>query len=285
MAIERGGYRRIAPLVGVAVVAGLALTMVTPVPSDRAALVLRLGQPVRVINGWRPGPDQAGPDEAGLAFRLPLVERVVWLDRRLMTVSLDNAKAETGDGQALTIDAYATWRVTDPVRFYQALGAPDHAGDELRAILAAVLRQHVGRTTLAGALALERGDGAGLGALRAAFDRELSGYGARVTDLGLSRLALPDGAPLDAAYARMSAGAEASAADIAAEGHRDAQMIRADAEARAGEIYAASFGKDPQFYDFYRAMQSYDATFAQKGSRTAIVLSPDNAYLRQFRGK
>ena len=283
MAVERGDHRWFVPLLGVAVLAGLALTMVTPVPSDRAALVLRLGQPVRVINAWRSGSDQAGPDEAGLAFRLPLVERVVWLDRRLMTVSLDNAKAETGDGQALTIDAYATWRVTDPVRFYQALGAPYHAGDELRAIFASVLRQHVGHTTLAGALALERGEG--LGALRAAFDRELSGYGAHVADLGLSRLALPDGAPLDAAYARMSAGAEASAADVAAEGHRNAQMIRADAEARAGEIYAASFGKDPQFYDFYRAMQSYDATFAQKGSRTSIVLSPDNAYLRQFRGK
>jgi len=283
MAIDLAHHRWIAPLLGVAALAGLALTVATPVPADRAALVLRFGQPVRVINAWRPGPNETSAGEAGLALRLPLVERVVWLDRRLITVSLDNAKATTRDGQPLIIDAYATWRVTDPVRFYQALGTPDHAGDELRAILASVLRQQVGRTTMTGALALQRGDG--VGALRAAFDRELSGYGARVADLGLSRLALPDGAPLDAAFARMSAGAEAEAEEVAAEGHRNAQMIRAEAEARAGEIYAASFGKDPEFYDFYRAMESYDATFAQKGSHTAIVLSPDNAYLRQFRGK
>ena len=200
-----------------------------------------------------------------------------------MTVSLDNTRVTTSDGAPLVIDAYATWRVTDPVKFYQALGTPDHADDELRNILASVLRQQLGRGTMADATGLQRGQAAA--ALRDAFDRELVSYGAHVTDLGLSRLALPDGAPIDAAYARMSAGAEAQAQDIAAEGHRNARLIRADAEARAVEIYGASFTKDPEFYDFYRAMQSYDATFAQKGNRTAIVMSPDNAYLKQFRGK
>ncbi len=261
-----------------AVLAGLALAAAVPVPADRAALVLRFGQPVRVINAWAPGGDQAG-----LALHWPLAERVVWLDRRLITASLENVRIATADGQPLVIDAYATWRVTDPVRFYQALGTPDHAGDEIRALLASVLRQQVGHTSMSGALALQRGQGTR--ALRAAFDRELAAYGAHAGDLGLSRLAIPDGAPLDAVYARMSAGAEAEAENIAAEGHRNAQLIRADAQARANDISAASFGKDPEFFDFYRAMQSYDATFAQKGSHTAIVLSPDNAYLRQFRGK
>jgi len=267
--------RWLAIALGAAALAGLVLAVATPVPPDRAALVLRLGRPVRVING-------RGAGEAGLALRLPLIEQVVWLDRRLMTVTVDNAAITTRDGQPLTIDAYATWRVTDPARFYQALGTPDHAAEPLRAILASVLRQTLARGTMSGALALARGDGNA--ALRAAFDRELAGYGARVTDLRLSRVALPDGAPLDAALARMSANAEADAAATAEEGHRNAEGIRAEAQARAGDIYAASFGKDPQFYDFYRAMQSYDATFAQKGSRTTIVLSPDNAYLRQFRG-
>jgi len=281
---DQVGRRRIAVGLGVVALAALALTVVTPVPADRAALVLRFGQPVRVINAWR-----ATGDDAGLAFRWPIAERIVWLDRRLMTVALDNTRVTTADGQALVIDAYATWRVTDPKRFYQALGTPDRADDELRTILASVVRQRLGSTTMADATALQRGEsqgqGQGLARLRDAFDRELAGYGAHVTDFGLSRLALPDGAPLDAAYARMSAGAEVQAQDVAAQGHRNARLIRADAEARAVEIYAASFTKDPEFYDFYRAMQSYDATFAQKGSRTAIVLSPDNAYLKQFRGK
>ena len=275
--------RRFVPGIGMAAMFApvLALLLVlaeaTPVPDTRAALVLRFGQPVRVINGW--GAGSAGP---GLGWRLPLVEQVVWFDRRLLTVAADDTAVTTSDGQSLAIDAYAIWQVTDPVRFYQALDTPDRAADPLRAVLAAVLRQQLAHTSLTGALALARGQGAG--SLRAALARDLAGYGVMVTDLRLSRVALPDGAPLDAAYARMTQAAEADAAVIAAQGHRNAQLIRADAEAQAGRIYAASFGKDPQFHDFYRAMESYDATFAQKGSKTTIVLSPDNAYLRQFRG-
>jgi membrane protease subunit HflC len=269
--ISPDARRWMASALGLAALIGLALAVALPVPDSRAALVLRFGQPVRVIDG-------AG----GLALRWPLVERVVWLDRRLQAAEVDNATVTTRDGQPLAIDAYANWRVTDPLRFYQALGTPDRADDTLRAILASVLRQEIGRSRLTPS-ALARGEDDG--ALRAAFKRELAGYGATVIDLRLSRVALPEGAPLEAAYARMTASADADAAAVTAEGHRNAQLIRADAEVRAGEIYAASFGKDPQFYDFYRAMESYDATFAQKGSKTTIVLSPDNLWLRQFRGK
>jgi membrane protease subunit HflC len=81
----------------------------------------------------------------------------------------------------------------------------------------------------------------------------------------------------------MSTARQQEAATIRAQ--KNAQIIRAEASASAAQTYAASFGKDPAFYDFYRAMQSYDATFAQKGSSTSIVLSPDNEYLKQFRGK
>ena len=271
--------RQMALILSVAALVALALTVVTPVPADRAALVLRFGQPVRVINAWRASGGNAG----GLVLRWPLAERVVWLDRRLMTVGLGGTRVTTADGQLLVLDTYANWRVTDPVKFYQALGNPDHAGDELRTILGSVLRQQLGAIAMANVAALQRGQGAA--AIRDAFDRELAPYGAHVTDFGVSRVALPDGAPLDAAYARMSAGADSTAQDIAAQGHRDARLIRADAEARAVAIYAASLTKDPEFYDFYRAMQSYDATFGQKDTRTTIVLSPDNAYLKQFRGK
>jgi membrane protease subunit HflC len=262
---------------GAVVLAGLGLASALPVPADRTALVLRLGQPFRVINGW--AADTRG---SGLALRVPLVDQVVWLDRRLMTLTVSAVPATTSDGQPLTIDAFATWRITDPARFYQAMGTPDQANEALRTIFASVVRQQIGRAGLADTQTLVRNDAAGT--LRSALDRELAGYGATVTDLRLSRVALPEGAGLDAALTRMSARAQADAASVAEEGHRNAALIRAAAEARAGQIYAASFGKDPQFYDFYRAMQSYDATFAQKGSRTTIVLSPDNAYLRQFHG-
>ena len=271
-------HRRIVSIPGLALLVALAFLAVTQVPEQHAALILRFGLPARVVNS---GAD--GKDGAGLALHLPLAEQVVLLDRRLLTLAVDDTRLATGDGQPLAIDAYATWRITDPVRFYQALGTPDRAAGPMRAILAAVLRRELGRTGLPGALALPRGEQAA--SLRAAFAHELAGYGATVYAVRLSRVALPDGAPLDSAYAQMLARSEADAAAITADGHRNAQLIRADAEARAAQIYAASFGQDPQFHDFYRAMQSYDATFAQKGSRTTIVLSPDNAYLKQFRGK
>ncbi|WP_428333052.1 SPFH domain-containing protein [Novosphingobium sp.] len=283
MAIERLDRRPVVLALCAAALAVLASLVVTPVPADRTALVLRLGLPVRAINAWR-----AGGDDAGLALRWPIAERVVWLDRRLMTVAIESTRVTTGDGQPLVVDSYATWRVTDPVRFYQALGDLDHSGhdhaaEQLRNILASVVREQLGHITMGDVAALQRGQGTVR--IRDAFDRALAVYGAHVTGFGVSRLGLPDGAPLDAAYARMSVAADSAGQDITAQSHRNARLIRADAEARAVEIYAASFVKDPQFYDFYRAMQSYDAIFAQKGSRTTVVISPANAYLKQFHGQ
>jgi membrane protease subunit HflC len=264
--------------IALAAIGALGLAALTPVPTDRSALVLRLGQPVRVINAVA---DKARGD--GLTLHWPVIEQVVWLDRRLQTTTSGDTAITTRDGQLLAVNAALVWRVADPLRFYQALGTPDRAAGPLRAILASILRQQLARADQAGVLAVARGERTG--ALRNAFAQNIAGYGVAVTDLALTRVALPDGVPLDAEIARMTTRAEAEAAAIAAEGHRTAQVIRADAEARAGHIYAASFGKDPQFHDFYRAMQSYDASFAQKGSHTTLVLSPDNAYLRQFRGK
>ena len=250
-------WRAVAGASALAVLAGAAIF---PVAQDRTALVLRLGHPLRVIN------------EAGLALCVPWVDRVVWLDQRLMTLAVTATTVTAADGQTLSIDAFATWRVRDPIRFYQTLGTADTANDSLRAVFVSALRDGFAR---------ESGQN---GALRSMLDRDLARYGITVTDVRLSRVGLPEGAALDAALARMAGKAQADAAAITEEGHRDAAVIRATAAARAGQIYAASFGKDPQFYDFYRAMQSYEATFGQKGSRTTIVLSPDNAYLRQFRG-
>lgn len=253
----------------------LFLLVMVPVPQNREALVLRMGRPVRVLNGW-------GDQGAGLAMRWPVLEQVVWVERRQMAVPLDAAPVTTSDGQPLVVDAYAAVRVVDPARLYLALGSADHVPELLRPVLASVVQREVGRRSFAGAMALARGEG--LAPLRAAFDREARVYGLAVADVRLRRLAMPEGAALEAVYARMSASREADAAAIAAQAHKDAETIRADAQALAARTYAESFGKDPQFYDFYRAMQSYDTTFAQKGSRTAIVLSPDSAYLRQFRG-
>ena len=116
-------------------------------------------------------------------------------------------------------------------------------------------------------------------------------YGAEVVDVQIKRTDLPDGAPLQSAFQRMQSDRQREARTIRAQGDRDARIIRAEADASAARIYAESFGKDPDFYDFYRAMQSYNETFrkARDGEEprgdSNIILSPDNEYLRQFRGR
>ncbi|MEY4671068.1 MAG: hypothetical protein RLZZ415_947, partial [Pseudomonadota bacterium] len=128
--------------------------------------------------------------------------------------------------------------------------------------------------------------GAAMTQIKQNLDRQAREYGAQVIDVRIQRADLPAGA-LESAFARMQAAREQEATTIQAQGQKQAQLITSEAEAQATQIYAAAFGKDPAFYDFYRAMKSYDATFANqanKGSST-IILSPDNEYLRQFKGR
>jgi membrane protease subunit HflC len=115
------------------------------------------------------------------------------------------------------------------------------------------------------------------------FDTQARRYGAQVLDVRIKRADLPEGT-LEAAFTRMQSNRRATAATIRAAGDRDARIISANAQAQAAEIYAEAFNKDPQFYDFYRAMQSYRTTFAPGETQSSIILSPDNDYLRQFRG-
>jgi membrane protease subunit HflC len=252
-----------APLILLLLIAALGLAALTPVPSDRIALITRLGRPVQVI-------------DQGVALHWPLIDRVVLVDRRAMTTHQDDIAVATPGGQALRIDAYATWRVVDPARFLATLGTIDQAQDTVRTALAA----QVQGAAADDAPALARG--AADARLRAGLVHDLDHYGLAVDQVHLARVVPADGPSLDAALSAMAVRADGDAAVIAEQGRRDAALIRAEAQARAGQIYAASFGKDPQFYDFYRAMLSYDAAFAQKGSHATMVIAPDSAYLHHF---
>jgi membrane protease subunit HflC len=113
-------------------------------------------------------------------------------------------------------------------------------------------------------------------------------YGVEIIDVRIKKTDLPSGSPLESAFQRMRTAREQEARSIRAEGAKRAQIVRAQADAEAAQTYAASFGKDPQFYDFYRSMQSYQTTFLGDGQNkpaaTQIIMSPDNEFLRQFRG-
>lgn len=252
------------------------------VPETQQAVIVRLGEPNRVINRFRPNAD-FGQTGAGLVLRIPLVEQVVWIDKRVMDVDLDRQQVTSLDQRRLEVDAYARFRVIDPVKMYATAGTVERVAEQLQPILNSVLRQELGKRTFGSLLTAERGQA--MDNIRKGLDREAREYGAQVIDVRIKRADLPDGTPLDSAFTRMSTARNQEAATIRAQGQKNAQIIRAEAEATAAKTYADSFGKDPAFYDFYRAMQSYDVTFAQKGSSTSIVLSPDNEYLKQFRGK
>lgn len=250
------------------------------VPEEEQAVVLRAGEPVGVVN--TPG----GETNAGLYFRVPIIDQVRMVEKRLLDLEMTDEEVLSNDQQRLLVNAYARFRIVDPVRMVERAGSTEGVRAALEPILNSVLRQELGRRTFQAMLTAERG--AALANVRTNLDRQARQYGAEVIDVQIKRTDLPQGAPLESAFQRMETDREREARTIRAQGSRDARIIRAEADAESARIYAEAFGKDAQFYDFYRAMQSYDATFAQddeNGAESSIILSPDNEYLRQFRGR
>lgn len=269
--------------IGALVVAIGALSCFTIVPETEQAVVVRLGDPDRVINRYRPNAD-FGQTGAGVVFRVPFMERLVRIDKRVLSVDMERQQVLSTDQQRIEVDAYARYRIIDPVRMVRSAGSTVRVGEQLQPILSSVLRQELGKRTFQSLLTAERGQA--MKNIRDGLDRQAREYGAQVIDVRIKRADLPDGTPLESAFARMAAAREQEATTIVAQGQRNAQITRATAEANAAKIYADAFNKDPVFYDFYRAMQSYDTTFSntKNAGTSTILLSPDSSYLRQFKG-
>ncbi len=271
-------------IVALAAVAVAALASVVVVPETQQAVVVRLGDPVRVVNKFKPNADY-GQTGAGMVLRVPFFERVVRIDRRVMALDMERQQVLSIDRRPLEVDAFARFRIIDPVKMVRTAGSTERVNEQLQPILASVLRQELGKRTFQSLLTAERGQA--MKEIREGLDREAREYGAQVIDVRIKRADLPEGTPLESAFARMKADREQVATTIRAQGQKQAQIVQAGAEAEAARIYANSFNKDASFYDFYRAMQSYSQTFAgqnNKGS-SSIILSPDNDYLRQFKGR
>ena len=272
-------HKAILIALGIALV--VLLSSVVVVPETEQAVVIRFGEPVRVINKFKPNAD-FGQTGAGISMRIPVAERLVRIDKRLLAVDMERQQVLSTEQLRLEVDAYARFRIIDPVKMVRTAGTPDRVGEQLQPILTSVLRQELGKRTFSSLLTAERGQA--MLQIRQGLDREARQYGAQVVDVRIKRADLPDGA-LESAFSRMQAAREQEATTIRAQGQKNAQIVRAQAEADAAKTYADSFGKDPAFYDFYRAMQSYDYTFANGQGATTLLLSPDNEYLRQFKGQ
>lgn len=265
---------------GVLIVAALSTLIV--VPETMQAVKIRTGEPVAVINRFKPDVPY-GETGAGLWYRIPLIERVQYVDRRILNLDMEPQQVLSNDQQRLQVDAYARFRIINPVRMVTSAGSEDTLRAQLAPILSSTIRQELGRRPFAALLTAERGDA--MVNIRNALDRQARQYGAQIIDVRIKRADLPDGSPLETAFTRMQTDRQAEAETIRASGRRDAQIIQAEAEADAANTYAAAYGKDPEFYDFYRAMESYRRTFEQGSAKSSMILSPDSEYLRQFRGQ
>jgi len=269
----------------IAVLALLVLVSMTVsvVPEDKQALILRFGEIEATVNKYKKGED-FGRSGAGLVLRIPFFDNIQFIDKRILGINMERQQVLSTDQQRLQVDAFARFRITDPVRMYTAIRTEDRLQQQLATILGSSLRNELGKRTFATLLSPERG--AVMDNIQVALNREARKYGAEIIDVRIKRADLPEGATLDAAYNRMRTAREQEATAIRAEGQKEAQIIRGNADGEAARIYAASYGKDPEFYDFYRAMQSYRQTFLGENSSgaTSIILSPDNEYLKQFHG-
>jgi membrane protease subunit HflC len=270
----------------VAALAGLALLLVSSVvvvPETQQVVVVKLGEPVRVLNKFHPRQD-FGSTGAGVSMRIPLVEQLVWVDKRLLTFQMERQLVISSDRSRLEVDAFTRYRIIDPVKMVKSAGNTEQVVRQLQSIMSSVLRAELGKNSFQSLLTAERSEV--MARIREGLDKQARTYGAQVIDVRIKSADLPASA-LDSAFQSMQAQREKEAITILAEGQRKAQVIQAGAEAQAAEISANSFGRDPAFYDFYRAMKSYEKTFtgkANKGTST-IILSPDNDYLAQFKGK
>jgi membrane protease subunit HflC len=264
----------------------LVLASFPIVPETKQAVVVRFGKPVAILNQYKPG-RPIGAAGAGISFRIPGVDQLVWIDKRVQDVDMQRQQVISTDQRRLEVDAFARYRIVDPLLMYISAGTEDQLREQLRPILGSEVRNELGRVEFASLLTPER-QGI-MDSVRTSLNRIARQYGVQVLDVRIKRTDLPDGAPLSAAFDRMRSAREQEAQSILAQGQRQALVIQAQADADAAQTYAASFGKDPQFYDFYRAMKSYQTTFVGNGrdpvAGTTLVLSPNNDYLKEFSGR
>jgi len=257
------------------------------VHQNEQALVLQFGEPLRVVR------------EPGLKFKVPLFQNVVYFDRRVLDYDPPGEEVIAADKKRLVMDAYTRFRIVDPLRFYQTVGSENGVRDRLSAIANGVVRRVIGTVTLASILSGERAKI--MDDISDQVNAEAKQFGIDVIDVRIRHADLPE-ANNQAIYARMQSerqreakeyraqGAEAAQrirarADkdkviLLAEAQRQSQITRGEGDSDSIRIYADAFGKDPDFFAFYRSMQAYRQALGD--GETTLVLAPDSDFLRFF---
>lgn len=258
----------------------LGLSSVVIVDEGHQAVVERLGRPHVVVNRFGPQP---GASHAGAVLRVPLIDKVVLLDRGLSGFTLPGQQVRTLDGQILELDTDATYRIIDPVRLVGRLKSPERIERQLGSILAPLLESELSQRSAA--QIITPGSGGASQTILRAFDARARGFGIQIVDLRVGRAALGEPA-MQALFERMRDRHQRDADAITAQSAQEAREIVAYAQAKAADILQQSAGRDPSFYGFYRALRSYEHMFgeAERKNSATIVIPPDSAYLRHFYG-
>jgi membrane protease subunit HflC len=271
----------------VIVAAILGYSSMFTVYQTQQALVVRLGQPVRPVT------------EPGLNFKVPLIDSVITIDKRILDLESPAQEVIASDQKRLVVDAFARYRIQDPLRFYQTLGSVAGANSQLAILLNSALRRVLGEVTFTHVVRDQRAEL--MARIRELVDTEAKAYGISVVDVRIRRADLPE-QNSQAVYQRMQTERQREAAEFRAQGSQRSQEIRsradrdvtvllADATSKAeqtrgegdGErnrIFAEAFGKDPDFFGFYRSMQAYET--GMRHSDTRMLLRPDTEFFRYF---
>jgi modulator of FtsH protease HflC len=278
-----GGLAAVIALIALIVAYGSLFT----VYQTEQAIVVQFGEPIRVVT------------EPGLHFKWPVVQSVITVDRRILDLENSAQEVIAFDQKRLVVDAFARYRVSDPLKFYQTIGAIEGANARLSTLLNSALRRVLGEAT---SIEIVRDKRAQLMAsVRTQLENEAKSFGIAVVDVRIRRADLPE-QNSQAVYQRMQTERQRQAAEFRAQGSQRSQEIRARADrdvtvllaeaqskgeqtrgegdAERNRIYAQAYGQDPGFFTFYRSMQAYEQGL--KANDTRMVLKPDSDFFRYF---
>ena len=268
----------------------IGLSSIFIVDERERALVLQFGQ----IKDVR--------EEPGLAFKLPIIQNIVRYDDRIQSLDTQQQEVTPLDDRRLVVDAFARWRIADVVQFRQAVGAGSIplAESRLDGILRSQLREVLGSVTSNEILSADRV--ALMNRIRDAAKQRAQAIGIEVIDVRIKRTELPQ-QNLAATFQRMEAERSREAADerargqeaaqrvraqadrtaveLVSEAQRDSDIIRGEADAERNRIYAEAFGRDPEFFSFYRSLTAYERSLA--GENSSLVITPDSEFFEYLK--
>ncbi len=268
----------------VAVVAYLTLFTVE---QTQQALVLEFGKPKRVVK------------EPGLNYKVPFIQNVEFFDKRILDVDTSSQEVIASDKKRLVVDAFARYRIIDPLLFFQSVRDERIAGSRIGAILEASLRRVLGGASFAAVVRDKRE--ALMRTILSQVNQEATPFGVQIVDVRIKRVDLPE-ANMQAIYKRMQTERQREAAEWRAEGEGASRRIRAtadrqvtvikadatgesertrgDGDAEKNRVFADAYNQDPDFFAFYRSMKAYEASL--KAADTRLLLSPDSEFFQYF---